>query len=215
MCKCYLGFFVIMFFSGCAGKSPFIYEDNSSSNLKADGPSIAIQYIIDKRTGDTDIDESFETDPLIDMSNILKNEIESTGYFSNVYLIEENSSYLNTDHFYIIRPYLINMKWEIPNYEDMIGNLMFISLITGGLGGIIYGSTETDVLGDVSLNIVMENKYSGHVLIDKQYNGHSKKSYSKFVSDSNFKKSRVIGYAFSEIMSKLKSDIKQASIANY
>ncbi len=104
-------------------------------------------------------------------------------------------------------PTLEEMKWEVPNYDRILATAFVTSLLTGGVGGVIYGSTKVDVYGDTTLKIKIIEQDTGKILIDKDYKAHIKERKAKLSCDTSTTKSEICGKSLKAAMELFKIDL--------
>lgn len=203
-------FILIILASGCSTSSEFIYPENSKSTLyngeKFFGELDELQdkRTQDKRTQDKEIDEIYKTPPVIEIQKILQDELINSGIFSEIHLALETPK---SQAGYLIKPSLIRLEWEVPGYGSMVGTTFGVSLLTGGIGGLIYGSTSTDVFGYVDLEIELYDLSSDKLLTKKLYKGLAKQNMAKLSSDSHETKATIIGLAVQSAINQFKEDL--------
>jgi hypothetical protein len=100
---------------------------------------------------------------------------------------------------------LERLDWLVPGYEAMLRKAYLTSFLTGGLGGLAYGSTDTTVQGHATLKIRM--RQSGREVLNKEYVGFYEEKIDKLRCDSLETKSRVAGLALSSAIEGLITDI--------
>ncbi len=205
--KIFMGLCIILL-AGCATKSQFIYDHPDENTLASQQELIAlVMPVNDLREDEKEIDQIFADDPLLEIQKIIKEEIASTGYFSEVILQQENQPVVNADIIFV--PHLRKMQWMVPDYDDMIGKVYIISFLTGGIGGVAYGSTETDVIGDVELKLEIIEQSTNDVLHEKIHSGHHKQKMAKMNCDAPETKATVVGKSLKNAMVELSSDLNE------
>lgn len=180
--------FVALLFTGCATTIPFQYQHPESTQSGYTDMSIAYSYVNDQRA-EKDTDKIFESCPVEDLNKTIGEEIRSTGLFRKVISIPpdkmDDEKYLqNQDIDFVMNSSLKEMKWEIPDYDKIQTTIFIVSFLTGGIGGVIYGSTDSDIYGDMKQRITLIEQNSGKILLDKEYTGHIEERKTKFKCDT-------------------------------
>lgn len=194
--------------SGCASQSQFLYQP-SKAQENNNGAIVAVMSPLkDSREGNKNIDKIYSVKPLEEIQRIIHDELMSTGLFKGISFSEDNKDDDKAD--IKIEPSLTEMAWEVPNYEG-ICNIAFITgMLTGGIGGLIYGCTTTDVYGDTNLHIKIVETSSGNILIDKEYKGHCEEKTTKMICDTSGTKAKMVGNSLKTALESLKADLKKA-----
>lgn len=204
---------VVVLLAGCTTK--FIYESPEVKQPEPTGIAFAYTKVEDGRD-DRKIDHIYENkNPLQDIVKIIEVEVRSTGLFEKVLLIPEdkmdNDAYLKeNDVEFLMRPFLKEFKWTVPNYDAKVGGAFVAGLFGGLIGGIIYGSFRTDVYGDTVLKIQLIDIGSGKLLIDKEYVGHWTERKAILSCDSAETKATVAGDSLKVVMEEFKVDLVEA-----
>lgn len=202
-----LAIILLVVFCGCgATKLPFTYTYSSRETPTGD-VVVALQGIRDNRT-DREIDKIYANSPSNELNTILKEEISGTGMIKSVAVKESSGSaddLRSSGANFVVIPILKELRWEVPGY-DTIKTLAFTtSFLTGGVGGMIYGSTSTDVYGIAELSIRVVDVNSADVL-DKAYTGRIEDRKAKLVCDTPGTKSEMVGRALKEAVDKFRAD---------
>jgi hypothetical protein len=204
----YLFIFLLI---GCSSTTKFIYTNPEISTSKSAGFILVCKEINDKRDK-KDIDEVYKDNPLIDIKKILADEVLSTGLFKTVGFISDdqarNISYLKRERIdFLVDVTLTRLEWEVSDYNQILGTTFIVSILTGGLGGLIYGATPTDVYGNAIFKIKMVDTNSGKPYFEKEYIGKAKESMAKLSSDTTETKATMIGKAVKLCMEEFKADL--------
>ncbi|HEY1266772.1 MAG TPA: hypothetical protein VGH16_05910 [Candidatus Binatia bacterium] len=199
---------LLVMLCGCgASKLPFNYA-YSSRETPTGNVVVAIQGVRDNRT-DREIDKIYANSPSSDLNTILKEEISGTGLVKSVVVKDSSISAADlrsSGANFLVIPILKELRWEVPGY-DTIKTLAFTtSFLTGGVGGLIYGSTPTDVYGIAELSIQVVDLNSADVL-DKAYTGRIEDRRAKLVSDTPGTKNEMVTRALKEAVDKFRADL--------
>jgi hypothetical protein len=100
---------------------------------------------------------------------------------------------------------LVRLDWFVPAYQAMLKKVFATSLLTGGIGGVAYGSTSTPVLGHATVKITVLR--SGSELFSREYAGLHEESLAKLRCDTLETKSRVAGLAVADAVDKFLKDV--------
>ena len=200
---------VLFFLAGCATKTPLLYDHPQVNLPSTPNLKIAVTRPEDERQPNKDVDKMWATDPTNDIKNVIIKELQCTGLFKNVIDLGSKEG----DEIQDITIKLISsikvLEWEIPNLEEQEGNMFAISLLTGGIGGLIYGNGETDFYGKATLKICIKNEQTDETLLDKEYSSRAEEKMARLKTDSYEERSKIIGCAVKQIMEEFKNDVKQ------
>jgi hypothetical protein len=100
---------------------------------------------------------------------------------------------------------LTKLEWFVPGYDAMLKKVFVASFLTGGLGGVAYGSTETPVQGNVTIKLTALK--SGQELLSREYVGIHEEKMAKLKCDVMTTKSRMAGLALSHAVEKFIRDL--------
>ncbi len=198
----------ILVCTGCATKKPFMYEDSvNTSSIPKTNLTVSVNSIQDKREDEKKIDEIYESDPITEIQSIITKELVSTGLFSLVTGLPDPNENQNKKMDILITPSLLKMDWYVPDYEAIIGSAFVVSALTGGIGGAIYGSTETDVYGNIKFHVKILDNKTNEIILDQTYEGSYEEKLAKFSCDTPETKSRVVGKSLKLAIEKFKKDL--------
>lgn len=102
---------------------------------------------------------------------------------------------------------LVRLDWFVPNYQSMLKKAFATSFLTGGIGGIAYGSTSTPVQGNAVIKVTVTR--AGAELLSREYAGLHEESLAKLKCDTLETKSRVAGLAVADAVDKFLKDFDQ------
>ena len=151
-----------------------------------------------------DIDKIYSGKPIEEIQNIIYTELMSTGLFKEIVFNDSSDTDIT------IEPSLTRMEWKVPNYGQMQGKAFAAGAFTGLVGGMIYGSTKTDVYGDTSLYVKIVENDTGKIIIDKEYEGHCEEKMAKLNCDSTETKAKMVGNSLKKALEALKVDLNDA-----
>ncbi len=103
---------------------------------------------------------------------------------------------------------LTKLEWLVPGYQAMLKKVFVASFLTGGLGGVAYGSTETPVVGNVALKIRVS--LDGSEILVREIVGTHEEKMAKLKCDTMTTKSTVTGLALSDAVEKIVREIDVA-----
>jgi hypothetical protein len=198
-------FTLVVLTSACATPSEFIYPEISKSTLYNEEKLVCeLEELKDKRTQQKEIDKIYKNPPVIEIQKILQKELINSGFFTEIHLATE----IPNDHAgYLIKPSLVRLEWEVPDYDNLVGTTFVVSLLTGGIGGLVYASTSTDVFGYVDLEIELYDLSTENLLTKKIYKGLIKQNMAKLSSDTPETKATIIGLAAQSAINQFKEDL--------
>ena len=102
---------------------------------------------------------------------------------------------------------LTRLDWVVPDYKAMLKKVFATSFLTGGIGGLAYGSTSTPVQGNAVLRLRVVK--AGQEVFTHEYIGFSEEKLAKLKCDTMETKSRVAGAALSDAIEKFLKDMDQ------
>lgn len=174
---------VAILLSACASaqKQAFYYPEPAQSAPALGRVSVILGPTTDARSGDKAIDQAYESDPVEEISKALKTELVASGIAGQVDLAE--SAEASQPNAYRVSAELLAMDWEIPDYESKRKKAFWVSMLTGGLGGVIYGNSKTDVYGCVSLRVRVVEP-NNNIALEKIYRGESADRMTLFSAET-------------------------------
>ena len=189
--------FLVLVGSGCISQKPLPYAA-IPKNLTPNGPALTIVPVEDRRGAQSDLDKVAKIPECVE--EVLASEMEGLGMFQSVARGSASS-----ESTYTMAVGLDRLEWEIPNHDRMVGTAMGISFLTGGIGGLIYGSTDAEVLGHASLT--MQLRSGAAVILDKNYSGTAKETEAKMNSDTPGTGREIAAKALAKVIADLKADL--------
>ena len=197
---------------GCAEKSVFLYDRPEMKAGPASGRILLCRETTDARV-DREIDNAYEKETIPEVRNVIEQEMLSTGLFEKVVwttngqMSEKN---LKSGSWLALDTSLDELKMEVPDRATIQALAFVISMATGGLGGVIYGLTPTDVDGTSKFTARLVALSSGKTLLDKKYRGKHTMSKTKFTCDSPGTQAEVAGKALKQAMEQFKADVSNS-----
>ena len=111
----------------------------------------------------------------------------------------------------ILNGELHRFAWEVPNYKRIVGTAAAVSFATGGIGGLAYGSTSTDVHGHVRVRFVVKKKESEVAALDKEYEATVTEKKAKLNSDLPKTRRAIVARALKDVMEQFKADLAEVT----
>jgi hypothetical protein len=184
--------------SGCLSQKPLPYAA-VSRNVVPTGPRLQVLPVEDKRLAKDELDKLLEIPKCVEQALVA--EMEGVGLFQSV----ANGSPGGTG--YTLRVVLEDFRWEVPKYDALVGKAFGISIATGGLGGLIYGSTDTPVLGHTTMLVVLSSPQSE--LINKRYVGRVEEERAKLNCDTASTRREMAAKGLADAIRQFKADVLQ------
>lgn len=194
------------FLTGCATRQPFPYEYVTHSTSVTGTSSLAVGPTTDGRRSTSDLDKLLFIPSGLD--EIIVREIQSTGKFAEVVNFAPKSPGKD----FLLEATLQQLVWEVPKYDQLLGTAFGVSFLTGGVGGVIYGSTKTPVIGRAQIAFKLSKPANNRVVLEKQYSGVVSEKLAKFNCDMPGTKRRMASLAIRRIMDQFKQDLKNATL---
>lgn len=189
--------------AACAGQKPKTTElRTTATGYVAAVPVEAaeIQVAMNDSRADRSLDTVLSNHP----SDVARDAIAAAVKASKIVNVQPLSNVV-----WRIEGELEKLDWFVPGYDSMLKKAFASSLLTGGLGGIAYGSTETLVQGNAVLKIRWLQ--SGREALNREYVGYYEEKIKKLQCDTVETKSRVAGLALSDAIEKLLKDMGSIS----
>lgn len=191
--------------TGCSTtREPFTYTYPPKSDHVTNVVSLIVLPAKDLRAKTNELDQVLFIPSGLD--EIVIHEMESTGKFAKVVKADQQAP----DNGFLLEANLLELNWDIPNHGQMEGTAFGLSLLTGGVGGIIYGSTKTTVYGHAQIAFKFSNLASNHIILEKQYSGEATNVVAKFNCDTPATGRRIAGEAVKVIIDQFKHDLSRA-----
>ena len=200
------------FLSLCScSTTSFVYDHPQASTSSSTNLKIAILTQKDERHPNEETDKIWSNNPLDETAKIIEQEIKSCGLFQEVVLAskpdEEKAIMERSDMRMLLRPTLRDLSWDIPNRQAQEKTALVVSILTGGIGGLIYGSGSTDLYGNAKLGVTLEDRETSKIILEKEYASRAEDTMARLKTDSYEERARIIGKAFKQIMEQFKADL--------
>ncbi|MBC8096103.1 MAG: hypothetical protein H7Y43_09845 [Akkermansiaceae bacterium] len=188
-------------------QKPLPYSYSVPQPALAGGPVLAVCPALTTRAPkDNEImDKCLALPACIDP--VIVTELGGSGMFSTVGL--QTEALPGTA--YVLRTTLADLRWEVPHYDRLVMNTFLFSLCTGGIGGLIYGSTDTEVLGHTAVHFTLSDP-QGVLLLDRDYTGITAIRKTKLSCDTPVTRREVAAGAFKSAFDKFKDDLRQLNL---
>ncbi len=198
---------VVALLAGC-GRVPFAYRFPAAVT-KPDGPLVAMRPVMDRRT-DKKVDDAVDGSVPELVGRAVGDEVASTGAVRQVVDAGTRSlDALRGDGVtVVVEPTLEELAWEVPGHEAMVVTVFFLSMLTGGIGALIYGATSTDVLARARVTIRMVTTGEPRE-VTNTYTGSVQESMSKLSCDSPSTVSSMAGKALADALRPFRNDATQ------
>ncbi|MDQ8182222.1 hypothetical protein [Pelagicoccus sp. SDUM812005] len=194
----------VILLAGCATRREFTgvalhHEAISHPDRTPFAAKVLVEDIVDLRE-EKAIDPIFSAKPPQEIQRILEQELSDSGLFSDQ---GELASTIR------IQTELVKFDWEVPGHDRKTRTAFTVSLLTGGLGGIAYGSSSTPVYGYVDLRVRVVDQ-SGSVILEKAYAAKTEEKMALLKSDTPKTMSLMTGKALGEIVAEFIDDLDAA-----
>jgi hypothetical protein len=186
------------FLSGCATPPkvslPYVWPDRSAPSLTSASHAAEIVKVTDSRE-DRSLDKFLEENPTDSLRKALAAELVASGAFLRIATSPEANPIPTT-----IEADLHEMSWSVPNYKSMVQTAFVASFLTGGLGGLAYGSTETPVVGHAVVALKIIEQPTGRVILDRTFEGTEEEHMAKLKCDTLQTRAHVMAAALKKAL---------------
>jgi hypothetical protein len=196
---------LMLLVTSCATTTAFQYDHPQSKNQLISDKNIAVAYPKDGRKADEQVDKLWKNNPLDDIDKIVREEIGSTGLFKQIVAFDNEEDIDNIRM--VLNTTIKELAWEIPNQKEQERKALLISVFTGGIGGLAYGSGDTDFYGKAKIRIVLVDREANQDILDKEYYFRIAEKMARLKTDSADERARIIGKAFKHVMEQFKTDL--------
>jgi hypothetical protein len=194
---------VLLLTSGCVSPKSLPYQFSQPLPPPGDAPELVLVPTKNLRPASDNMDKVLKLPNCID--SVLVTELQGAGLFKKVGL---STNGVVADR-YLLEPSLIDLRWEVPDYKRKVGTAFTISLLTGGIGGVGYGVTGTDVFGHATLHVKLTDTQQKQVVLDRQYQATAKDNRSKFSCDTPNTYRDMAARALKQVVEDLKKDLRE------
>ena len=198
--------------TGCGATRVPLRYDYPRPRLNPDGPVIACRGTEDRRT-DRQIDEVLDGGSVTAVDKAIQEEVASVGVAQKVMPLPSfpglsKQELIDKGVSVVVEPALERMAWEVPDYDQIWATTLVVSILTGGIGGLIYTSTPTEVYGHTKLTVRIVDVTSGRE-VTKTYAGSSQERMAKLSSDRAETRSRMVAQALNSTMQEFRTDLAE------
>lgn len=190
--------------AGCATQEPLPFAYSTPVPPAAGAPSLTVLPTQIKRTGDENMMYDVLKLPEC-LDPVLVKELEGSGLFSHVEL--KTNGLPETG--WMLQCRIEELRWEVPGYNGMVGTMFVVSILTGGVGGVIYGCTDADVLGHAQAQFNLTSVPGNQELLNRDYAATNKETKIKLVCDTPTAYREAAAKSFKKVMDQFESDVKQ------
>lgn len=162
---------------GCVSQKPLPFAYGTPLPARASGPGLAVMTSESVRPAKSVEDEVLKIPQCVDPVTV--KELQGVGLFSTVTLCT-NSTPKNG---YVLHSQLKELRWNVPNHDAMVTTTFIVSFFTGGIGGVIYGCTDTDVFGYADVHFRLENAQTRETVLDRDFKATEKRRTTKLSCD--------------------------------
>ena len=187
---------VALLLGGCASNRQAIYLPyNPPTGSSPDAPTAVIASITDRRPDGmmgAFLKNGFESF----VQESLGAELEAAG------ILHIASTQNNPAARYTIDVTVNDVSWAVPNHSGMVRTVFWTSFLTGGLGGVAYGSTSTPVFGRAEFALRIIDRESGSVVLAQSFEGLHEEHTAKLKCDTMETRARVMAEAWKLAVAK-------------
>lgn len=108
---------------------------------------------------------------------------------------------------------LRELSWAVPNHAGMVKTAFWTSFLTGGIGGIAYGSTDTPVFGRAVVAVKLTEPGTGRIVLDQAFDALHEEHTIKLKCDSLETRARVMAAALKAVLVKTTQALASSSPA--
>ena len=186
---------VALAFAGCAAQRQIVhlpYALPAAGTARPEAPSAILTTVTDARD-DRLLNQFIEAPPADFLREAFAAELRAAGTCSTVTLRPAHEPPHPED--FRIELELRDASWAVPNHAKMAKTAFWTSFLTGGLGGLAYGSTEAKVYGHAAIAVKVTARATNAVLLDATFEHLHEEATSKFKCDTPTTQARVIAAA--------------------
>ena len=203
------GVLVVSTLAGCA--TQFVYPYPHGAPGRNTNRVIAVARIDDQRV-DRDFDKVITTNPLDELSAILKKELESTSLFDKVVVIPTTEAEMaqgrpETPLNFTMNSTLVEIRLDDSQCQSRWRTAGVIGMVTFGFGAIPFWFTDCETSGYVRLHIAVKGDSDEQLYIDKFYSGQTNQTVNHIVWSSGPTSPEVVAKSIKNVMTQLKADL--------
>ncbi len=202
---------VAMLGLGCATKPnkvrlPYEWPENTAiTAMPASAPTANIASVLDTRE-DASIDMYLE-EPFADtIRAIIAAELTQSRVFSSV---APRSISDATPAEFELGVVVEDASWMVPNYDRILKTAFWTSFMTGGIGGVAYGSSSTPVFGRAALSVTATRTSDRTIVFQQRVEAIHEEKMAKLSSDTLTTRLRMISIALKRTMEQLSAKMRE------
>jgi hypothetical protein len=190
---------------GCVSQKPLPFNYSALKAAPESAPSLDVRPTESQRFAKDKMDKVVDLPD--GLNHIILRELKNSGLFRNVEMKVPSTSTTN----YSLQATLKELRWNVPNYKQELATTTTISALTGGIGGLAYGSTGIDVHGIARVQFVLKNQRGGTVL-NREYSSTFTERKSKMNCDTPATYREVAAGALKEVLNQFTRDVQQLNL---
>jgi hypothetical protein len=196
--------------AGCTPqRGPFTYE-HPPSHVGHRWPIAAYRPIVDGRR-DHSIDAVYDGSPVAALGDVLGEELGGAGLFGFAMAQPDAATAEELRHRgvgLLVEPTLKVLEWDVPDYDGIRQTLLLWSAFTLGIGGFVYGGTDTDVHGRTVLVVRLTDVAAGSATVERRYEGKASETRTKLNCDTGATRRAVVQASAKAAMRQLVADLQ-------
>jgi hypothetical protein len=201
---------IAAFASGCAANRqpiqlPYPMPAMGQATTSAATPTAEIVTVTDTRV-DRSLDMFLSERPDDFLRRAVAAELEAGGAFAHVTPKAATPSAAAVG----IDLELKDLSWAVPNHEGIVKTAFWTSFLTGGLGGLAYGSTDTLVFGRAVIALKVTERAGGQVIFNETVDAMQEEKIAKLKCDTLETRSRVMAVALKKVLTKATQAVLKA-----
>lgn len=204
-------FLAVLLLTGCSSRAKFGYPTRPSAT--APGALTGALHDVCDRLADRGIEPYYEESVTTAITAALRSEMEASGAFARIESLPGCAATPPLDTLrargiaVVAQPQIDQLKWEVPDYDQIVGTTFVVSLLFGVVGGLAYGMTDTEVFGRVKLEMDLLDVRTG-ATTERIYTGEAREEMDKLTCDTDETRRKMVGRAFSEAMKPFRADLR-------
>jgi len=184
---------VAAFLGGCASARQTVYlpyNPPTGTKPNASAPLAAIASVTDNRP-DRMMNMFLKTDFDSFVQESFAAELLAAGVFRQVTAADKKP-----ENDYAVSVTVQDVSWAVPNHSGMVNTAFWTSFLTGGLGGLAYGSTSTPVYGRAEIYLRIVHRETGRVVLAQSFESLDEEHLAKLKCDTLETRARVMAEAW-------------------
>jgi hypothetical protein len=195
--------FAVLLGCGCVSQKPLPFAYGGPLPVRAGGPTLAVVPAESLRPAKDPTDKALRIPECVDTVTV--KELQGIGLFSTVSLCTNEVP----KNGYVLRTQVKDLRWDVPKHKAIVATAAGVTLVTGALGGTIYGFTGAEVLGHASVHFHLEDAQTSKTLLDRDFTALEKRKTSKFACDTPATVRDVSAGALRIVFDQFEADLKQ------